>query len=388
MKKTALLLGLIGYFSLGFTFEKELTADEVLQKTNEVLGNIKKISYDSYREINNFKDNYFSKNSGSTYFVYDNELDGKVAKFQLRSDQSLQVYNGSEYFRLDDKEHTYEMETSGVKKLENLSLLYNSITTLRISLPLIQLDRSIPKSVKDTLIDNKTYHLLKFELHKKSISFPSGFNTFDSEVIRYYKVVIDKQTYLPYMIFDGNSISKDQYYTKTIFSNLNLQPHEPSDKSWFYSNYQGYQMKKKPNQRELATVGNVLLDIKLPQYTGGKQDPMVSITGTGKPVLLEFWIKNCGYCMLAFPEMKLLEEKYGKKLAILCINAYEAKEEIGFFYQREKPNYKMLYGGEKFANLLGIYGYPATVLLDGHGKITFINLGFDKEKIEKAIAQL
>jgi thiol-disulfide isomerase/thioredoxin len=107
----------------------------------------------------------------------------------------------------------------------------------------------------------------------------------------------------------------------------------------------------------------------------------------GKMVMMEFWIKNCGYCMLAFPEIKELEAKYGKQIEILSINAYEKKEEIDFFYKREKPAYKMLYDGEKLAESLGIYAYPATLILDRNGKIIYSSSGFDKEDIEKIIKE-
>ena len=100
---------------------------------------------------------------------------------------------------------------------------------------------------------------------------------------------------------------------------------------------------------------------------------------------MEFWIKNCGYCMQAFPEIRELQKKYGDKIEILSINAYDKKEEIDFFYKREKPAYKMLYSGEKLAESLGIYSYPTTLILDGSGKVIYSSAGFDKVAIEQII---
>lgn len=363
--------------------EDVTTAESVITKTSETLNNLKSISYSSYREINNFKDNYFAKNNGQSYFEYDATLDGKVAKFQLRNKKSLEIYNGTEYFFLDDTDKTVELEKRTTEQMGSISLLYNSITTIRIVLPLLLKDQGIPKSLKDTLIEGKSYHLVQFALHKKSMEFPSGFTNFDSEVIKYYKLIIDKETALPYMVFDENSILKDQYYTKTIFTNINIAPIPPAENTWYYSSYAGYEPKKKAVQKPMITVGSFLQNWSLPKYDLKKSDTLKSADLNGKIVLMEFWIKNCGYCMLAFPEIKELQEKYGKKIEIVSVNAYDKKAEIDFFYNREKPKYQMLYNGEKLANSLGIYAYPASIILDKSGKVIYTSSGFDKEGIEK-----
>jgi len=376
------------FFTFTVKAKDNATPQGVIKKTSEILNKLSSISYSSYREINNFKDNYFSKNSGNCYFKYDESVKGKVAKFQLQNEKNLQVYNGTEYFFLDKADKTLELEKRSANELGNISLLYNSITTLRIVLPLLLKDESIPKSLKDTLIDNQIYHLVKFELHKKSMEFPSGFNNFDSEVIKYYKLVIDKATNLPFMVFDGNSISKDQYYTKTVFTNIDVNPKSPTDDSWYYSSYKGYKQKEKATKKQMITVGSFIQNWALPKYDIKKSDTVKSNELNGKVVLMEFWIKNCGYCMLAFPEIKELQEKYGNKLEIISINAYEKKEEIDFFYKREKPAYQMLYNGEKFANGLGIYSYPASIILDKNGKVIYTSSGFNKEKIEQLLKEV
>lgn len=91
--------------------------------------------------------------------------------------------------------------------------------------------------------------------------------------------------------------------------------------------------------------------------------------------------------MAAFPEMKGLQEKYGKNVDILAVNAYDDRKEIDFFYKREKPGYKMLYNGEKLANDLGIYAYPAFVILNESGKVIYSHSGFEKEQIETVLGK-
>jgi thioredoxin-related protein len=44
-----------------------------------------------------------------------------------------------------------------------------------------------------------------------------------------------------------------------------------------------------------------------------------------------------------------------------------------------------LYNGEKLANNLGIYAYPAIVILDEAGKVVYSHTGFNREEIEAAL---
>lgn len=362
-------------------------AVKTFRQVAKVLDGLTSVQYDSYREINNYKDNYFSKNSGTSYFDFDPEADGGVSGFQLRSERTLQVYNGTEYFVLNEADKTAEFGKRKATSLSNLSLLFNSIATLRISLPVIAEDAAIPKSVKDTTIEGKACRLLKFELHKKTLEFPGGFSSFEAEVTRYYDLVVDAKTLLPYIIIDRNSIMKDQYYTKTIFTNINNKPERPAASSWFFSSYTGYSPKQSAKQKPLVETGASMPQWTLPEYKGDVTDSIGQSALKGKKVLMEFWIKNCGYCMAAFPEIKSLQEKYGKSVDILTVNAYDEQKEIEFFYKRERPAYKMLYNGEKLANSLGIYSFPTFLVLDEGGKVIYSHAGFNKEQIEAVLGK-
>ncbi|MGN6294321.1 MAG: TlpA family protein disulfide reductase [Chitinophagaceae bacterium] len=360
-------------------------ASKIFSQVAEALNKLSFLQYDSYREINNYKDNYFAKNSGTSYFDFASQAKGGTLRFQLRSPKSLQVYNGTEFFQLNESDKTYDFGKRDLRSLENTSLLYNSIATLRISLPLIARDAGIPKSVKDTSIEGKSYYLLKAALYKKSLAFTDGFSDLDAEVTRYYDLVVDKKNLLPYIIIDHNSIMKDQYHTKTIFTKIETRPVNPSQASWFFSSYTGYSPRQGLKKRSLVEVGASLPSWTLPVYKGDMTDSIDHSALKGKKVLMEFWIKNCGYCMEAFPEMKALQEKYGKEVDILSVNAYDDRKEIAFFYERDKPGYRMLYNGEKLANDLGIYAFPVVVILDETGKVIYSRESFKKEQIEEIL---
>ncbi len=359
--------------------------DEAFKRVCSALENISAIRYDSYREISNRQDDYFAKNSGTCYFEYDPAKEGKLSRFQLNSDKTIQVYNGTEYYLLLTAEKTYEGGKRKVSSLSNLSLLYNSITTLRVSLPLVANDATIPKSVKDTSIDGRKLSLLKFELLRKGIEFPTGLTSFTIELTRYYDLVVDPATNLPYMIIEHNSISKDQYYTKTIFSNIDTKPAPPSAQSWFISDYKDYTLKKEEQEKPMILVGSKIPEWTLALLNTNSPDSLRSASLKGKKTVMEFWIKNCGYCMLAFPEMKELQKEFGHKANIVSVNAYEERNDVNFFYNREKPAYNMVYGGETLANKMGIYSYPAVVVTDEKGVVIYTSRGFNREQIEKVL---
>jgi thiol-disulfide isomerase/thioredoxin len=361
------------------------SADDAFRKVSATLENLSVIQYDSYREISNVQDNYFSKNSGTSYFEYDPAKEGKLSRFQMRSDKTLQIYNGTEYYSLHNEEKTYEGGKRKASYLSNLSLLYNSITTLRISLPLVANDPSIPKSVKDTVIDGRNLRLLKFELQNKGIEFPTGFLSFTAEVTRYYDLMVDPETNLPSIIIDRNSIMKDKYFTKTIFTNINTTPKPPAPDTWFISDYKGYSLKKEEKQKLMITKGSRVPEWQLPVLSETTTDSLHSVSLKGKKTVMEFWIKNCGYCMLAFPEMKELQKKFGDKANIVSVNSYEERDDAKFFYDREKPLYKMLHGGEKLADKMGIYSYPAVVITDEKGIVIYTSRGFNRKEIETVL---
>lgn len=356
-------------------------------KLSETLARLTHLKYDSYREINNYKDNYFSKNTGTSYFEFDNIKEGGLSRFQLQSDKVAQVYNGSEFFCFYNEDKTFENERRKLSSLSNLSLLFNSILTLRVALPVIIKDATIEKSATDTLIEKKKYRLLKFSINKKALNFPAGFEDLTAEVIKYYDLIIDPSSFLPYMIIDRNSIMGDQYHTKTIFTNVLDKPAIPSNDSWYFSSYTGYKPKEKSQRRPLISATETLPAFTLAEFKSKGIDSVQLSSFKGKKVMFEFWIKNCGYCMAAFPGMKSLQSQFGNKAGIVSVNAYEEKDDIEFFHKREKPQYRMLYGGEKLANKIGVYAYPSVIIIDEQGKVIYSKEGFDEKEIASVLSK-
>lgn len=94
--------------------------------------------------------------------------------------------------------------------------------------------------------------------------------------------------------------------------------------------------------------------------------------------------------MESFKHLKELQVKYGQRnVQIITINAEDSRQDVDFFYKREKPAYQMLYEGQQLAKKLGVEdnGYPTVILADTNGKVVYAG-DFDKEKITKLIDKM
>src|SRR5690606_13809559 len=91
-----------------------------------------------------------------------------------------------------------------------------------------------------------------------------------------------------------------------------------------------------------------------------------------KIVLLEFWIRNCGYCISAVPKINALIKAYESKgLEVIGINPEDTKQQIGTFYRENKPLYNTLIDiNGTVVSKYGVNAFPQVVLIN-KGKIIY-----------------
>ena len=149
--------------------DNQITAIEVLEKTVLKLNSFKEISYNYYRSINYFSEDYHAESKATTFVDFDKSDTLLMFKFQFENQQSKIIYNGTERFSLNKKEKTIKIDHTPTREgFESLSFLLNSIITLRNSLPAIIADKKILKKLSDTVINNKDYYLVSFILENKT----------------------------------------------------------------------------------------------------------------------------------------------------------------------------------------------------------------------------
>ena len=360
-----------------------ISANEILQKLSDKLNSCQTISYTYFRSINYFSEDYHNETSGTTYLDYKSNETILGFKYQLEDKQYKMVFNGTENFDLNQKDKTIKINYKPtLNDFSSLSLFLNSIVTLKNVLPVLIAEKNLVKTLSDTTIANKSFYLVSVILQNKTID---GLGTFTATTIKrsfLYKIVIDKGSFLPlHVIQTNNAEPKD--YMLTSFSNITTNTSNLPELSWYYSTY--------TNEYKPVSEKTIIL-IKKNTIAPGWQLPYFATTDSlslnklkGKVVLLEFWIKNCGYCIAAVPKLNTLIKKYSnKKFQVIGINAHDTKEEISSFYQRNNPIFKTVYDNGLVTDKYGIDGFPTLVLIDKKGIVIYSG-NYDQGQFDKLV---
>ncbi|MBO9592199.1 MAG: TlpA family protein disulfide reductase [Niabella sp.] len=119
---------------------------------------------------------------------------------------------------------------------------------------------------------------------------------------------------------------------------------------------------------------------RLESLNGG---PVISLSSlSGKYVLLDFWETWCGYCIMAFPKMKALYEKYHPKgLEIIDVTT-ENENQVRKLIAANKLPYLHAKGDTSVLKNYQVSGRPHYILIGRDGKVI---MGTDLEGIEKIL---
>ena len=274
------------------------------------------------------------------------------------------------------------------RQLEGLSPLFNSIVTLRNALPGIISDQSIPKTLSDTLINNKSYYLLQFVLQNRLLNYVgTGFSSVTKELTFKYQIIADKNTFLPKTLLQTTFSSND--LNRTDFTNIKVNVALADEKSWYYSSYLNeYSLQGPQTPIAPIAIGETAPDWILRNYANEEKETLKQYKG--KVVLMEFWIKNCGYCIEAVPKLNELNDIYNQSnFKILAINTEDSRKSIAIFMDKHLVKYTVVYGDDPMVNKnYGVAAFPQVVLLDKTGKVIYygdFNVQNLKEIIDKNI---
>jgi outer membrane lipoprotein-sorting protein len=194
----------------------------VFKKVAGQLSSLKGIKYHYAREFNYPSEGYLSKTEGEMYIDFGNESDLAGFRYQYSDNNGFSVFNGVEIFNGSVKDQKMRvMSQVKSRQLEGQSPLFNSIVTLRNALPGIISDQSIPKTLSDTLINNKSYYLLQFVLQNRLLNYVgTGFSSVTKELTFKYQIIADKNTFLPKTFLQTTFSSND--LNRTDFTNIKV----------------------------------------------------------------------------------------------------------------------------------------------------------------------
>ncbi|HEV7349787.1 TlpA disulfide reductase family protein [Telluribacter sp.] len=352
-------------------------ADSILISVYEKLNSLKNIKYDNIRELNYSSENYHNTSKWTIYSDFQTADTIVGLKYQIEDSTSKQVFNGTEKFDLDKKAKTIQLNDNPNKNsFSSLSAFYNSIITLKNVLPLITGDKTAIKVVTDTTINNKVYSLVTINIGKRRIqNLGNGFDAMTTKSNFIYKIIIEKNNYLPFEVLQKNDVNND--FIKTSFSNIETDTNAPSEMSWYYSTYANdYKPLADVSSHKLLSNGSLSPEWKLEAYN---KDKTISLSDLkGKVILLDFWIKNCGLCIQSIPHLNELKNKFkDKDFEIISINSYDSKEEVNWFCNKHKTDYSVLLMGKVVAEKYGVSAFPTFFIIDKTGKIIYSKAGFN-----------
>ncbi len=136
------------------------------------------------------------------------------------------------------------------------------------------------------------------------------------------------------------------------------------------------------------------------QYSGnalavspGEMAPDINLTGSGsesvslnqyrgKVVYLDFWASWCGPCRQSFPWMNAMHDKYaGKGLVVLAINLDGNQTDAQKFLQENPARFALGFDPKaRTPRLFGVKGMPTSYLVDRHGRVVDVHVGFNVDK--------
>lgn len=382
---TALLLTV---FQLKGYCTNKSTPDDLLlfRKVAQKLMDLKTVCYHYSRAFSYPSEKYYSKSEGQMYVDFGKENDLVGFRYQYRDSVGFSIFNNSGIFDGDIQNNTIgitnKIEKSG---FEGRSAIYNSIITLRALLPRIIEDHSVIKHVTDTLIGNKSFYLLKFETQNKFPNYlGTGFSTTTQELIFYHRLLVDKKTLLPLTLLQSKSGSDD--LNRTDFTEIKLNPLELKENSWYYSSYLDQYKPEKQQAKVIIKVGQVAPEISLTNQKSGLKNSLSE--HRGKLVLLEFWIKNCGYCIEAVSKLNAIDKRHlSADFKLLAINTEDSENSVELFIRNHQVKYTILRGNNLSINKnYGITSFPQVVLIDKTGVVIYSGQ-LDVQKIEELISK-
>lgn len=154
--------------------------------------------------------------------------------------------------------------------------------------------------------------------------------------------------------------------------------------------YAGYPVVKTEAMTPETPVGkDTLVGLEAPDFSyDDLSGHPVSLGGLkGKVVLLDFWESWCGGCLLAFPKVNELQEKYGKDGLVIIGVTVENPNQIRKLAKANGLEYRNVLASPGVLKNYDVYARPTYVLIDREGIIEQVSLG-DLDTIKRKIAEL
>lgn len=357
--------------------------EDILNKVSSNINNIKTVKYLSVMEV---QDNgqVVHKSVDTLSFDFVNGL-----KYHFSSENGELIYNGKKTVQSINQEKVIRTSDDNNPESVNNPLLF-TLNPLKQILPKLIQDESIRISRNnDTIMNGRDYYNFSFLLEKRyidwiSYEFKDGID-YNSE----YFLFVDKTDYLPNKIV--SQIGKEGSMSRTIENvefdiefdkKLWLGENLPKDYALFTQ--KEYYANRKNNM--LNSLGKNLTNWELPELMSNTLVNPSKLKGN--VILLEFWFKNCGGCVMAIPSLNKIKTRFEKDnfkiYGVEFIENYPI-DNLKKYIADQKIIYPTLYKGKVIASNYGIRSAPTFMIIDKNGTIIHIKSGFSEKNMNEII---
>jgi thiol-disulfide isomerase/thioredoxin len=145
-------------------------------------------------------------------------------------------------------------------------------------------------------------------------------------------------------------------------------------------------------------VVGAIVGIALSRSSGGPSDVTLHIitwdettlsTLKGTPVVLNFWARTCGHCLVELPYFEAVAQKSEGEIKVVAINVGESASRIQSFFGDYEPTMIVASdrNGEAFVDYCRAHnntqGYiPFTLFVDSEGTVKHIKIGAFQSETE------
>jgi len=101
--------------------------------------------------------------------------------------------------------------------------------------------------------------------------------------------------------------------------------------------------------------------------------------------VLDFWESWCGWCLVAFPELKDLQKRYRNEGVVVVGVTTENREPVKKLIESNELNYTNIFADEDILEDYDVSGRPKYVLIDRKGTVVEArtgDLGAIKSKLQ------
>ncbi len=125
---------------------------------------------------------------------------------------------------------------------------------------------------------------------------------------------------------------------------------------------------------EKTSVGKMFTDVTVRNIEDTQDVKLSEYVGRGKYVLVDFWASWCGPCIAAIPNLKVMQQKYGRKnFTVVGVNVWDTHEKAVASIKEKDLKWPQLFDntgrGEGSTLTYAVRGIPTLILFSPSGEI-------------------